>query len=567
MPVQTENSWKLYLDLQVTQGPQNLERGITRFCIEHARELLKRPGLVSGVGLSPLLPFPSGLPQELASSPHLQWATAANFRRASRKGPIAYHLMTPFLLSHFESLLPPFVSSREAPLIVTLVDLIPFTRPDAYFSKPDVARRCRIRLELFRQADLVLAISENTRREAIELLGLDPSRLVTIGSGVSSYFRIAQPFENPSVELRRNLPEIQRPFVLYVTGTPERKNTARLIEAYAMLPSSLRSNLQLVLACRLDDQSAFEWTAHAEAAGLKKEEVVLTGFVPDSVLRTLYQVAELLVFPSLYEGFGLPVAEAAACGCPAIVSNCSSMPEILDFAEATFDPTNSAAIAFLMEKALVETDFRAELKAKAAACALKNTWEAVAEKTAAGLARLPSVVASRKGASSGARVAFVGAPCEVGAASPRLKLVEELAKEWPVDLFGLSSAGADVLSQVPRARSFAVEAFDRHFNPAGYDAIVYLLGPPGADDSYTRQLGVVYPGILWPSFPARTYDALERLEVGSRLVQSSKGVFVTSEDERRILLLAQGPCARTPPIKVISTASEMRDFIGDLAAL
>ena len=115
------------------------------------------------------------------------------------------------------------------------------------------------------------------------------------------------------------------------------KNTELAIEAFAALPRELRSSLQLVIVCTLPVQGLIQWENHAADVGLDRDEVVFTGFVPDPVLRALYQTTQLCVYPSRYEGFGLPVLEAARCGSPAITSNCPPLPEVLDWAPATFE--------------------------------------------------------------------------------------------------------------------------------------------------------------------------------------------------------------------------------------
>ena len=262
-----------------------------------------------------------------------------------------------------EAVLPAHALAEGVAQVFTIHDMIPALF-QVFAKGSDLDRMYRGRLDLIRRADLVLTLSESARTDVLRLLDLDPTKVAMVGAGASEFFRPPRPGESPSVALGAHLPAITRPFVLAVTGVfglDKRKNTEILLAAYAALPDDVRRDHQLVVTCKLSDEDRATWNALATGLGLRPGEVVLTGFVPDAVLRALYQTASLFVYPSLYEGFGLPALEAARCGCRTITSNSSSMPEILDFEPATFDPTDPVALGALMERSLTDTAFGGQL--------------------------------------------------------------------------------------------------------------------------------------------------------------------------------------------------------------
>ncbi|MBA3955215.1 MAG: glycosyltransferase [Acidimicrobiia bacterium] len=220
-------AYRLVLDIQATQNPAHAHRGIGRYVREHARALIRR-GAVDALLLNPHLPFPRELDADLLCSPLLVWNTMSELRAvaAAADGPLAYHLMSPFELgAHAEGEIPTHVLHHDVPLVATLYDLIPLVEPERYAGDPERMRRYRVRSQLLAQADLVLAISDYTARTAVVHLGLDPARVATIGAGVSPFFHPATPGDAPAAVLGRNLPGLDRPYVLAVAGGEPRKNT------------------------------------------------------------------------------------------------------------------------------------------------------------------------------------------------------------------------------------------------------------------------------------------------------------------------------------------------------
>ncbi len=258
---------------------------------------------------------------------------------------------------------------------VTLYDLIPLLKPDIYL--PDACERNFYyrKVESLKHAGLLLAISEYSRHEAIEALSFAEDRIVTISTAVDEHFRPIALSDEARNTLRKRY-GIQRKMVMYSPGGFDfRKNFAALFSAYALLTPALRAAHQLVITSKIDDTTRLYLQQLGEAAGLGADELILTGYVSDEDLLGLYNLATLFVFPSLHEGFGLPVLEAMACGTPTLGSNSTSIPEVIGFEAALFDPASPASIAQKMAQALSDEGWRQQLREHGLQQARKFSWD------------------------------------------------------------------------------------------------------------------------------------------------------------------------------------------------
>ena len=595
------SEYGLILDIQGAQSVAHGERGIARFVVEHASGLMRRSGRVRRLVLNPLQPFPGHLPPDLLCSPLLTWSTLSGLRAELGSGDLAVHLMSPFELPDpATAVVPEHLMRPGVPLVVTLYDLIPYLMQERYLGDPAWKKRYLQRVETVRGADLVLAISEATRQDAIQHLGMDARTVVNIGGGVSPDFRPAPSGADPVAMARRAVPEIRRPYFFSVAGAEYRKNTERLIEAFAALPEGVRDQHQLVITCDLPASWRRSWLDHARAHGCADGDVVLTGRVSDQLLIRLYRAAELFVFPSLYEGFGLPVAEAIACGCPAVTSNVSSLPEILDHPPATFDPTDVSDISRAMDRGVSDAAFRRGLLEAGARRAPLFSWDAVADRTLEALrqridsgAWRPLPPAHHR--SSRPRVALVTPlPPQIGGiASYSARLLPALAMHMDLDVLHANPDSPGV--RAPAGQTLPLTGLGRYVNPHSYDAIVYAVGnSPHHVPTYEQLLvhrGIVWlhdvriPHLIWhyaashgiepgdyiadllhrhygmryPAHALTDWSAslVDRYGLGltPAVVSASRGVIVHSRLAERLLRLDQGPDASTPPIRVVPLAA------------
>ncbi|MGY2339210.1 glycosyltransferase family 4 protein [Pseudomonas sp. SDO5532_S415] len=277
---------------------------------------------------------------------------------------------------------------------VVLYDLIPYMNKEVYLPTFDLQDYYYRKIDWLKNADTLLAISDSSRQEAVTQLGMDGSKIANISAAIGDQFIRDKHDLNKSLLVLERL-RIKSEFILYAPGGFDpRKNFGRLLEAYSKLPASLKDKHQLVIVSKLQPQQKMELLALAKKYRVKPTELVLTGYVSESDLASLYSLTKLFVFPSTHEGFGLPVLEAMACGAAVIGSNCSSIPEVIGFADALFDPLSTQSITAKMAKALESEAFHARLVESAAEQVAKFSWDDSAKKAIAALEQgaLPAAI-------------------------------------------------------------------------------------------------------------------------------------------------------------------------------
>lgn len=271
---------------------------------------------------------------------------------------------------------------------VTLYDLIPLLNQKQYL--PHFAHRNYYRRKIndLQQADLLCAISEASRIEAMHSLEVPPEKIINISAAIDECFKPII-LSSARIHQLREQYQLTRNLILCVPGGFDaRKNIERLIQAYALLPNTIRKTHQLVIASHLPPKHPEQLEQIRKKAKLNQDELILTGFVPNETLVELYNLAELFVFPSLHEGFGLPVLEAMACGAPTIGSNQSSIPEVIALPEALFDPNSAQAIATKITEVLSNPTLKMYLKQHGLARSKAFSWESCAKRTLEGFEAL-----------------------------------------------------------------------------------------------------------------------------------------------------------------------------------
>ncbi len=279
---------------------------------------------------------------------------------------------------HSTSYCAPQFRSRHRRLVVTIYDLTFVTHPE-YHLPANVAHCLEGTLLAIERADRLIAISESVRRDLIERMHVPAERIVvTPLAADQTLARVTDPTLLDRVRRRYRLPER---FVLFLGAMEPRKNLLRLIEAWAALAPAVRRETSLVVA------GARGWLNDAvrsrvEMLGLR-ERVHLAGYIDGEDLAALYSLATVFAYPSLWEGFGLPVIEAMACGTPVLTSDLSSLPEVAGDAAVLVPPTDVEAIADGLLRLLEDAALRADLAERGRRQAASFSWERCARETLA----------------------------------------------------------------------------------------------------------------------------------------------------------------------------------------
>ncbi|HET7090854.1 MAG TPA: glycosyltransferase family 1 protein [Anaerolineae bacterium] len=264
----------------------------------------------------------------------------------------------------------------SCPTIVTIYDVIPLALPQFWPARQRLIFSLAHRLAL-RAARRVIAISESTRRDVIRRFHVDPGRVAVTPLAADERFRPQPESEVRRVRQAYTLPER---FILYVGINKPPKNLPRLVDAYAQLVAgSAELDFDCVIAGAWDNRYP-ESRERAAHLGLG-DGVRFLGSIPDADLPALYAAADLFVMPSLYEGFGLPVLEAMACGTPIACSDTSSLPEVAGDAGLFFNPYDIDQMASTMLRAMTDPALRAELRVRGLERARLFSWERVARQT------------------------------------------------------------------------------------------------------------------------------------------------------------------------------------------
>lgn len=221
-----------------------------------------------------------------------------------------------------------------------------------------------------RQADRVMTVSEASKRDILRFVDVPPDKVSVIYNAIDE--RFLRPPDEAEMDRVRQRWQLTHPFVLYVGNIKRHKNVERLIDAFARARVGGLEDLQLVIVG--DEISKYPALRQAVHRHRLDKQVRFLGFQPYGTLASIYRLARAFVFPSLYEGFGLPPLEAMACGTPVVTSNVSSLPEVAGGAALLVDPHDADAIAEGIRRAVTDEALRATLIEKGAARARDFSW-------------------------------------------------------------------------------------------------------------------------------------------------------------------------------------------------
>ncbi len=267
--------------------------------------------------------------------------------------------------------------ASAVPWLVTIHDLSFIRYPETFNAANRLYLTWAVR-HAARHARCLLAVSESTKRDLVELLGADARKIAVIYSGIEARFAPVQ--DRAALDTWRAQRHLPAKMILFVGTLEPRKNVAHLIHAFARFKRATHLPHKLVLA------GSRGWKYAQVDAAIEQEEmndhVIFTGYLPQAELPLCYQAAELFVYPSRYEGMGFPPLEAMATGVPVITSNVSSLPEVAGDAALQVSPDDPVALAEAMAHVLSDTALREQMIARGLAHAATFTWERTAHQTA-----------------------------------------------------------------------------------------------------------------------------------------------------------------------------------------
>lgn len=272
----------------------------------------------------------------------------------------------------------PFLKAKNQKSVVTIHDLAFLLYPETFPAKDAFLHKLYVR-EAITKADHLIAITEATKQDIIKFYKINPDKITVVYHGVDKdRFRLMQEGEENLVADVKSKYNITKPYILYIGNVQPRKNIQGLIKAYQKLRKTTDHNYQLVIA------GAKAWLVEdvmKEIGDDYREDIIFTGRFEDAELSPLLWGADLFVLPSFYEGFGLPILEAMACGVPTVVSNTPSLVEVGGEASLSFDPHNIDDMAKVLDNIISHPDLRQTIRAKGLERVDEFSWDRCAKET------------------------------------------------------------------------------------------------------------------------------------------------------------------------------------------
>ncbi|WP_448646093.1 glycosyltransferase [Pseudomonas mohnii] len=499
----------------------------------------------------------------------------------------------------------------KLPTAVVLYDLIPYINRDTYLKNPLIEKWYDSKICYLQSADLLLSISESSRQEAIQYLGVDARNAVNISTAADTHFKVRSYSDSQKADVLARF-GLNRAFVMYTGGIDHRKNIEGLIRSYARLPAITLEQHQLAVVCSVRPEDRARLEALAREHGLNRDQFVMTGFVSEDDLVALYNLCQAFIFPSWHEGFGLPALEAMSCGRAVVAANTSSLPEVVNNAQAMFDPLDDASITEKLREVLMDDSFRAQLEQHGLQQAKQFSWDKTAQRAIAALETFherrlneASVEESRKGLP---RLAYVSPlpPERSGISDYSAELLPELLKHFDIDVVVTQSdvEPAWIKEKCPiRTVEWFVE------NAASYDHVLYHFGNSTFHEHMFELVGSI-PGVvvlhdfflsgilahmelntsaqgIWTDalYESHGYaavidrfhskelvDAIWKYPANLPVLKSAQGVIIHSENSRKLAQHWYGPGAgsewvnipllRVPAEPTIDAHGEIRNRLG-----
>lgn len=272
----------------------------------------------------------------------------------------------------------PFLKSRKQKSVVTIHDLAFLLYPETFPAKDAFLHKLYVR-EAITKADHLIAITEATKQDIIKFYKVNPEKITVVYHGVDKdRFRLMQEGEESLVVYVKTKYNITKPYILYIGNVQPRKNIQGLIKAYQQLRNTTGHNYQLVIA------GAKAWLVEdvmKEIGENYREDIIFTGRFQDKELAPLLWGSDLFVLPSFYEGFGLPILEAMACGVPTLISNTPSLVEVGGEAAISFDPHSIDDMVKVLDNVISNPDLRTRMREKGLKRVSEFSWSRCAKET------------------------------------------------------------------------------------------------------------------------------------------------------------------------------------------
>ena len=283
-------------------------------------------------------------------------------------------------LYHVPYFAPPLL--HRTPTVVTIHDVIPLRLP-AYQPNSRVKAYMNLVARAAWRTNMIFTVSQHAKQDIIDALKLPAERIRVIYEAAGEEYQPVTDLERLAEARRRY--EMGERYVFYLGGLDQRKNVPQLVQAFAQVYKQIGDpDLRLLIAGNPDKQKGpFFPDPRPVAAELGVTEQIKYHFIAEEDKATMYSGASLFVFPSLYEGFGLPPLEAMGCGAPVVCSNRTSLPEVVGDAALSVDPDDTQALVEAMSRVLTNSDLRADLRARSLKRARQFSWQKTASETIA----------------------------------------------------------------------------------------------------------------------------------------------------------------------------------------
>ena len=280
--------------------------------------------------------------------------------------------------AHWYTQIMPFFLNSKVKKIITIHDLLPLFFPETVPYTKETIFLWNSTLKLIKsKIDMIIAVSQNTKNDCIKYLNIPEEKIKVITLASDEIYKPINNKQEMKEEIYKKY-RINSSFILYVGTVEKRKNVSVLIKAFYKLKTMKITHKLIIIGKKGWKYNDIFKTI--EILNLQKD-VILTGYVPKEDLFKFYNLADVFVYPSLYEGFGLPPLEAMACGCPVITSNTSSLPEVVGDAGMMVNPYDVEGLAKAIFEVITDESLRKELSKKSLERAKLFSWRKTAEKT------------------------------------------------------------------------------------------------------------------------------------------------------------------------------------------